>query len=185
MPLSTRGRGAHGPPFGVTTSFRPPRFLNVIGTWTVIVSPSIATVARFTLPPSWCPHALHQTGQAVAEPNVDAVLSHIDSLDQQLDGPRALGKSRCRGRTVRVRVPTAQLPRHSRPVASALRPVPLQPARAEHLQRRVEAGECLGVAVIRLVVAVRHRLEYQPRFSCVIAQSSGCAERTCTSSAAR
>ena len=31
MALSTRGRGAHGAPSGVTTSFRPPRFLNVVG----------------------------------------------------------------------------------------------------------------------------------------------------------
>jgi hypothetical protein len=27
--LSTRGRGAHSAPSGITTSFRPPRFLNV------------------------------------------------------------------------------------------------------------------------------------------------------------
>ena len=39
-------RGAHSAPSGVTTSFRPPRFLNVIGMWTVIVSPSAETVAR-------------------------------------------------------------------------------------------------------------------------------------------
>jgi hypothetical protein len=37
MALSTRGRGAHKAPSGVTTSFRPPRFLNVSGMWTVIV----------------------------------------------------------------------------------------------------------------------------------------------------
>jgi hypothetical protein len=48
MALSTRGRGAHGAPSGVTTSFRPPLFLNVIGMWTVIVSPSAETVDRFT-----------------------------------------------------------------------------------------------------------------------------------------
>jgi hypothetical protein len=35
MALSTRGRGAYSAPSGVTTSFRPPRFLNVIGMWTV------------------------------------------------------------------------------------------------------------------------------------------------------
>jgi hypothetical protein len=29
--LSTRGRGAHAAPSGVTTSFRPPRFRNVRG----------------------------------------------------------------------------------------------------------------------------------------------------------
>ena len=45
MALSTRGRGAHSAPSGVTTSFRPPRFRNVIGMWTVIVSPSAETVA--------------------------------------------------------------------------------------------------------------------------------------------
>ena len=44
--LSTRGRGAHAAPSGVTTSFRPPRFLNVDGMCTVIVSPLISTVAR-------------------------------------------------------------------------------------------------------------------------------------------
>jgi len=33
MALSARGRGANGAPSGVTTSFRPQRFLNVIGTW--------------------------------------------------------------------------------------------------------------------------------------------------------
>ena len=56
MALSTRGRGAHAAPSGVTTSFRPPRFRNVSGMWTVIVSPSAETVARlFTLPPSGCP----------------------------------------------------------------------------------------------------------------------------------
>ena len=54
--LSTRGRGAHGAPSGVTTVFRPPRFLNVIGIWIVIVSPSAETVARlFMLPPACCP----------------------------------------------------------------------------------------------------------------------------------
>ena len=52
---STRGRGAHVAPSGVTTSFRPPRFLNVIGMWTVIVSPSVETVARVTLLPSCRP----------------------------------------------------------------------------------------------------------------------------------
>ena len=36
--LSTRGRGAHSVPSGVTTNFRPPRFLNISGTWTLIVS---------------------------------------------------------------------------------------------------------------------------------------------------
>ena len=46
MALSIRGRGAHSAPSGVTTSFRPPRFLNVSGMWTVIVSPSAETVAR-------------------------------------------------------------------------------------------------------------------------------------------
>ena len=55
MALSTRGRGAHSAPSGVTTSFRPPRFLNVSGMWTVIVSPSAETVARVTPPPSCCP----------------------------------------------------------------------------------------------------------------------------------
>ena len=40
MALSTRGRGAHAAPSGVSTSFRPPRFLNVNGMWTVIVSAS-------------------------------------------------------------------------------------------------------------------------------------------------
>jgi hypothetical protein len=44
--LSTLGRGAHAAPSGVTTSFRPPRLLNVRGMWTVIVSPSAETVAR-------------------------------------------------------------------------------------------------------------------------------------------
>jgi hypothetical protein len=52
MALSTRGRGAHAAPSGVTISFRAPRFLNVIGMWTVIVSPSAKTVARVTLLPS-------------------------------------------------------------------------------------------------------------------------------------
>ena len=50
MALSTRGRGAHSAPSGVTTSFRPPRFLNVSGMCTVIVSPFISTVARVTPP---------------------------------------------------------------------------------------------------------------------------------------
>jgi len=54
MALSTRGRGAHSAPSGVTTSFRPPRFLNVSGMWTVIVSPSAETVARVTPRPSCC-----------------------------------------------------------------------------------------------------------------------------------
>jgi hypothetical protein len=40
MALSTRGRGAHSAPSGVTTSFRPRRFLNVSGMWKTIVSPS-------------------------------------------------------------------------------------------------------------------------------------------------
>ena len=53
--LSTRGRGAQGAPSGVTTSFRPPRFVNVSGMWTVIVSPSAETVARVTPPPSGRP----------------------------------------------------------------------------------------------------------------------------------
>jgi hypothetical protein len=44
--LSTRGRGAHSATSGATTSFRPPRFRNVSGMWTVIVSPSAETVAR-------------------------------------------------------------------------------------------------------------------------------------------
>jgi hypothetical protein len=39
MALSTRGGGAHSAPSRVTPSFRPPRFLNDIGMWTVIVSP--------------------------------------------------------------------------------------------------------------------------------------------------
>ena len=47
MALSTRGRGAHGAPSGVTTSFRPPRFRKDIGMWIVIVSPFGETVARF------------------------------------------------------------------------------------------------------------------------------------------
>ena len=55
MALSTRGRGAHSAPSGVTTSFRPPRFVNVSGMWTVIVSPSAEIVARVTLLPSCCP----------------------------------------------------------------------------------------------------------------------------------
>jgi hypothetical protein len=46
--LSTRGRGAHAAPSGVTTSFRPPRFLSVIGMWTVIVSPSAEIITRIT-----------------------------------------------------------------------------------------------------------------------------------------
>ena len=50
--LSTRGRGAHSAPSGVITSFRPPRFLNVIGMWTVIISPSADTVTRVVQPPS-------------------------------------------------------------------------------------------------------------------------------------
>ena len=37
MALSSWGRGAHAAPSGVTTSFRPPRFRNVIRTCTVIV----------------------------------------------------------------------------------------------------------------------------------------------------
>ena len=39
---------ARDPATGVTTSFRPPRFRNVIAMWTVIVSPSTETVARVT-----------------------------------------------------------------------------------------------------------------------------------------
>ena len=48
--LSTRGRVAHGAPSGVTICFRPPRFRNVIGIWTVMVSPSAETVARWRHP---------------------------------------------------------------------------------------------------------------------------------------
>ena len=36
MALSTRGRGAHVAPSGVTTSLRPPRFLNVSGMWSIV-----------------------------------------------------------------------------------------------------------------------------------------------------
>ena len=51
--LSTRGRGAHAAPSGVTITFRPPRFLNVIGMWIVIASPAAETVVfEFMLPPS-------------------------------------------------------------------------------------------------------------------------------------
>ena len=49
MALSTRGRGAHAAPSGVTTSFRPPRFVNVSGMWTVIVCASAETVARLLI----------------------------------------------------------------------------------------------------------------------------------------
>ena len=40
---TTKKRGAHAAPSGVTTSFRPSRFRNVSGMWTVIVSPSAET----------------------------------------------------------------------------------------------------------------------------------------------
>ena len=91
--LSTRGRGAHGAPSGVTTSFRPPRFRNVSGMWTVIVSPSAETVARFTPPPSAAYHLAHQPGESVrSQPDLDAMHPHVDPLDQQLHDPRLLGR---------------------------------------------------------------------------------------------
>ena len=49
MALSTRGRGAHSAPSGVTTSFRPPRFRIVNGMCTVIVCASAETVARLLI----------------------------------------------------------------------------------------------------------------------------------------
>ena len=91
--LSTRGRGAHGAPSGVTTSFRPPRFLNVIGMCTVIVSPSAETAARLLVPPPVARHFPHQAGQPVRpKPDLHAVHPHLDPLDQQLHDPRLLGR---------------------------------------------------------------------------------------------
>ena len=93
MALSTRGRGAHSAPSGVTTSFRPPRFRNVSGMWTVIVSPSAETVARVTLRPPAAGHFPHQPGEPVRpQPNLDAVHPHVHPLDQQLHDPRLLGR---------------------------------------------------------------------------------------------
>ncbi len=110
MALSTRGRGAHSAPSGVTTSFRPPRFRNVIGMCTVIVSLSAETVARVTplplaarvtpLPlaarvtplPLAARHFPHQLGEAVRpQADVHALHPHVDPLDQQLHDPRLLG----------------------------------------------------------------------------------------------
>ena len=78
MALSTRGRGAHGAPSGVTTIFRPPRFLNVIGMWTVIVS-SVSRNRRPRVHAAALPvarHLAHQPGEPVRpEPDLDAVAS--------------------------------------------------------------------------------------------------------------
>ena len=52
MALLTRGRGAHAAPSGITTSFRPPRFLNVVGMWIVIVSPSSRAYPMWRQPAS-------------------------------------------------------------------------------------------------------------------------------------
>ena len=86
MALSTRGRGAHGAPSGVTTSFRPPRFLNVSGMCTVIVSPSAETVARV----SRCPPAAGTTSRTSPaepvrpQPDLDAVHPDVDPFDDYL-----------------------------------------------------------------------------------------------------
>ena len=75
MALSTRGRGAHAAPSGVTTSFRPPRFLNVRGMWTVIVSPSAETVARVMPLPSCRPPLPGPTRRARRpQPDLDACI---------------------------------------------------------------------------------------------------------------
>jgi hypothetical protein len=83
MALSTRGRGAHSAPSGVTTRLRPPRFLNVNGMWTVIVSPSAETVARVMRLPSAAHDFSHEPGEPVRpQPDFHAVRPHIDPLDQ-------------------------------------------------------------------------------------------------------
>jgi hypothetical protein len=93
MALSTRGRGAHSAPSGVTTRLRPPRFLNVNGMWTVIVSPSAETVARVMRLPSAAHDCSHEPGEPVRpQPDLDAVHPDVDPLDQQLHDPRLLGR---------------------------------------------------------------------------------------------
>jgi hypothetical protein len=108
MALSTRGRGAHVAPSGVTTSFHQPRSTNVSGMWTVIVSPSTKTVA---LRPSCCPPPRAPPGGTVRpQTHVRAVQPHVHPLDEQLHDPRVLGGEQL----VPQRVELARVVRRSR-----------------------------------------------------------------------
>ena len=81
MALSTRGRGAHSAPSGVTTSFRPPRFRNIICVWMTMVSPVCRNYRLLFIPlPSCARRLTHQSGESIrARPDVDAVRPQTQS----------------------------------------------------------------------------------------------------------
>ena len=93
--------GAHAsPPSGAMITLRPPRRLNVIGMWTVIVLPSkssspprdlpLASHAAFGLPR---PKLLNQRLQPPgAQSHPHAIGRQVDPIDQQPDDPRLLGR---------------------------------------------------------------------------------------------
>ena len=85
MALSTRGRGAHSAPSGVTTSFRPPRFRNVERD----VHRDRLRVRRDRRPPAHAPHsaAIGISGRSTSCPQL-AHPGRLPRAKSSRNGPR-------------------------------------------------------------------------------------------------